>query len=968
MAVAKSIFKSIFKGYSRGFAGGGTTGPDQTNLLAYWPLGSIVDGKLIARAPVSSHTTQQVKSSGFSGAGSATVTGLLTTDTITASGDAPTCSVVGTLTFPGPDCWDIDVHRDGVLWASWKGINVGKDVELDASGNGHHLIGIVGTTITERTDGSGTNYANEVGFTVADGLTHYGNSDFTNLLPAGTRFTLGYEPEDGEQSPVVGSALMYFDGTISGDELVDANNGNNATIYAWCPTFAGTETLTLAHLAGTETVVAGTKVGTSTVTIAAGQLSFSAGTLRYLELSDGTKLVFESRKNNFQKTIYNVDGTYRHGTLSVGKLFDTRVEGSYLAQYGGRAVEFLSVWKTGDGATLGSNMSRVGDVFTSLADDTVQTYIQFATPTIPQIDSATVITFTVVTTANIQINTGTYQSIGILEPGTYSARIQASLTNAGFKIVNAGGSITGVSIKTSLLNDIIPYGATILGMTFIGALDAPGGCCDVLLPVDSALLAADTDEQFHSSGAPKYFDPCLVTSIDGYCFKTNSGLALFESAIPTPIYVNTSLSAPTTDAVANIAAAQKVLVASQKERVAIVGLGDSNQTNASSGWQRGFDWVAAKYFNHCWATPWTTAYNIQPTSFLSVSSIAYSAVLARSGAPVELTTEWNSGFLGYGYVNSGSTAYSYLQFLPHELGGINRDFTFTIGYGKYSGWTGNFRPTITNAAAGILTQGDVVSTGGDSSEIATTSLTDTVGVASNVAMRAYAADPTAKILAPYFGAYQMVESDKANGFQCSSYIYSPGGSSVDYIEELNLYGSTALTNYLTAVRSRLGAGKYVVIEINAGVNDRNEADLSIGPVGGLDSRTKDGYKDNIIGIINIFRGVYTANSWSQDNLYFWITAGHPLTVEQDTNLVGFRLGAKELAEADSNIFAVDLSKLTTTAEMLSEGWYEGSFDVSGNYTNVGPYHLSGPLDMNSAKRCGYNVLSLKQFNALYGKE
>ena len=170
--------------------------PDMTNLLA-WYRTSVIDGKLQAYRPNTNHTTQQVRSSGFLGAGSATVTGLLISDTITASGDAPTCSVDGTLTFPGPNCWDVWVHRGGEVWVYWPGINVGQTTELDASGNGHHLIGIVGTMITERLDGSGTNYANEAGFTVADGLTHYGSADTSFLLPAGTRFTIGYEPDEG---------------------------------------------------------------------------------------------------------------------------------------------------------------------------------------------------------------------------------------------------------------------------------------------------------------------------------------------------------------------------------------------------------------------------------------------------------------------------------------------------------------------------------------------------------------------------------------------------------------------------------------------------------------------------------------------------------------------------------------------------------------------------------------------------
>ena len=187
LAISKAISKATGKSVARGNRVGMLTPqPDLTNLLA-WYKGTIADSLLVAFKPETNHTTQQVKSSGFLAAGSATVTGLLTTDTITASGPSTlTCSVNGTLTFPEPDCWDIDVFREGVLWASWKGINVGKDAELDASGNGHHLIGIVGTTITERLDGSGTNYANEAGFTVADG-TQYFDSNGETLITTGWR-------------------------------------------------------------------------------------------------------------------------------------------------------------------------------------------------------------------------------------------------------------------------------------------------------------------------------------------------------------------------------------------------------------------------------------------------------------------------------------------------------------------------------------------------------------------------------------------------------------------------------------------------------------------------------------------------------------------------------------------------------------------------------------------------------------
>ena len=155
-------------GIVNGVRPSGMLWPNTTDLLAFWPKRPIVDGKLIATMPRASHVTQQVKSSGFAGAGSATVAELTTEHTFTATGDLPTCTVNGTLTLPGPDCCDVRAFLDGVLWAYWPGINAGATFEIDASGGGHTLY-LDGATITERTDGTGTNYANERGFTVSDG-------------------------------------------------------------------------------------------------------------------------------------------------------------------------------------------------------------------------------------------------------------------------------------------------------------------------------------------------------------------------------------------------------------------------------------------------------------------------------------------------------------------------------------------------------------------------------------------------------------------------------------------------------------------------------------------------------------------------------------------------------------------------------------------------------------------------------
>lgn len=170
--------------------------------------------------PPGAHSTiQQVKGSGFAGAGSATAPGLETTDVLTATGTVPTCTLDGVLTFPGPDCWDIYVHRDGVPWAYWAGVNAGKTYESDSSGNGHVLLNIGGgTTITQRTNGTGTNLVNELGYSIADGGMMFADPAGELLLPAGTLFTYGYEPSQ---------ELVYADG---GTELL--TNDSLESLYS----------------------------------------------------------------------------------------------------------------------------------------------------------------------------------------------------------------------------------------------------------------------------------------------------------------------------------------------------------------------------------------------------------------------------------------------------------------------------------------------------------------------------------------------------------------------------------------------------------------------------------------------------------------------------------------------------------------------------------------------------------------
>jgi hypothetical protein len=182
--------------------------PDYLNLWA-WYKGDIIDGRLVPFYPPQASTTPQVKGSVFSGAGTGAVTGLLATDTITSSGTAPTCTVDGTLTISA-DCWDIYVHRAGVLWAYWPGINVAATFELDASGLGHHLY-LTTTTIVEAMDGTGTNWANEMGFTVADGSQCYTESIYETIQAGEIIPSLIDGSGCAAFTPDASSETIYFD-------------------------------------------------------------------------------------------------------------------------------------------------------------------------------------------------------------------------------------------------------------------------------------------------------------------------------------------------------------------------------------------------------------------------------------------------------------------------------------------------------------------------------------------------------------------------------------------------------------------------------------------------------------------------------------------------------------------------------------------------------------------------------------
>lgn len=127
----------------------------------------------------------------------------------------------------------------------------------------------------------------------------------------------------------------------------------------------GTVYIAAAHLTGSETVVSFSG-STTTPTISAGRIDWQSGqTLSDLTLSDGTRYTMQEGpgSGNTNRTVYNVNGSTNHGTLTngtVATIWGSRLAGTaqdWCILYGGRigaAGEFVPGRVSGSLAADGS--------------------------------------------------------------------------------------------------------------------------------------------------------------------------------------------------------------------------------------------------------------------------------------------------------------------------------------------------------------------------------------------------------------------------------------------------------------------------------------------------------------------------------------------------------------------------------------------------------------------------------------
>lgn len=210
------------------------------------------------------------------------------------------------------------IDRTGLLGGWWLEEEA-STTHYDWSGNGRDLTATNVTVGTYRATDTGVKYS------AADSLGHTVSGSV--IIPR------------NEASPTLDAA---------GSALGVAAVAYPATMETPCLTVEGTIYIALAHLTGTETVVS--SVGTSTVSVAAGRINMTAGTVAKIVLSDGTNLPCCEGPggSNTNRTVYDVSSNARHGTLTngtVATIWAARLATTqdHFIGYGGRVASGVAI-------------------------------------------------------------------------------------------------------------------------------------------------------------------------------------------------------------------------------------------------------------------------------------------------------------------------------------------------------------------------------------------------------------------------------------------------------------------------------------------------------------------------------------------------------------------------------------------------------------------------------------------------
>ncbi len=398
-------------------------------------------------------------------------------------------------------------------------------------------------------------------------------------------------------------------------------------------------------------------------------------------------------------------------------------------------------------------------------------------------------------------------------------------------------------------------------------------------------------------------------------------------------------------------------------RADIVMIGDSNQLFGGSGWDHGVTRAAAGRLP-LYATGLFSAGENQGNGAgvgyrsYNFSTLA-SGAFAYTGAPAGLAPYLTAPLmqpLGYARVGAGLTVpigtnHGAVVEADSPLD-VNARLRMHLTYGSFALGAGNFRPCIRlqQWPFGNLAVAPVTPSSTGQQGVRSTTL-DLPAGQRDAALNfrwAPAVGPEAQpILGPFLAYYTRVENlDRPSGISCHT-LYGVGGQSArDMAEALQACPDQYLGLFFSKVRELQGPSPRVLVRINTGLNDRSEPLPSVGPHPQAPGNSAGAFADNLRAIHARVSSVWTQMGWPPEELHFVLTVSHPIDDPDDSQLAAYRGAADALTLELPRTATVRLDRLTTSSEMLANGWY---------FSETDRYHLAEP---------GYENLAQREIDAL----
>lgn len=348
------------------------------------------------------------------------------------------------------------------------------------------------------------------------------------------------------------------------------------------------------------------------------------------------------------------------------------------------------------------------------------------------------------------------------------------------------------------------------------------------------------------------------------------------------------------------------------QRIAVIGIGDSNQKFGGKGWSHFM--AAALYEQYgCYALPLVkfpgpSGAPAEPLPAAFAQKMFGGWYLPKGQ---KIKNAWNIGS-----VFSGSAALN-----------LKSDLEFSVEYGLVGETGGVFRPAVRRNEppwTPLLQSEKLISTMTVEPEVG--ALRREVLLLPADSSRTFpimfsAVKVGGEYVGPFVGGLLTCQDKNMKNGVAYHTLYGGGGQSLyDMLNVFRTFGPQRLANYFRSVRYVLDSkGETCIVMICSGLNDRNESEKSIGPIGGFAGNSPEAYFDNLKGIMVELQQAWKAAGGAQESLFFAFMPSHPVSMPEDQKLAKYRLSAQKLAaESEGQAGCILLTELIDMKEMAEK--------------------------------------------------